>query len=58
MGKDLLNEFVNRGWLDRSVTEGYDPYYEPEWLPTDAWDGGGWDGDAGVPGEAFDGAWL
>ena len=31
MGKDLLNEFVRAGYLDASVTEGFDPYYEPSW---------------------------
>ena len=37
MGKDLLNEFVERGWLDRSVTEGFDPYFEPDWFAMDDW---------------------
>ena len=36
MGKGLLREFVEQGWLDRSVTEGYDPYYEPSWFASDS----------------------
>ena len=43
MGKDLLEEFVSNGWLDYSVTEGFDPYFEPSWYAdenprdSDAW---------------------
>ena len=42
MGKDLLREFVERGWRDCSVTERYDPYYEPSWAHTES-DDCGWD---------------
>ena len=45
MGKDLLNEFVRAGYLDASVTEGFDPYYEPSW----------WRGDEGY---VDDGDWV
>ena len=31
MGTALLKEFVEQGDLDRSVVDGFDPYYEPSW---------------------------
>lgn len=31
MTGQMLNEFVEQGYLDRSVTETFDPYYEPAW---------------------------
>ena len=62
MGKDLLNEFVNRGWLDRSVTEGFDPYYEPQWFGDSDWrDDDAWDASREVGagcGDVLAGAWL
>jgi len=37
MGKDMLQHFVEDGYLDASVTEGFDPYYEPSWFAEDGW---------------------
>ena len=33
MGKDILNSFVEQGFLDESVLEtSFDPFYEPTWF--------------------------
>ncbi|MBQ6390713.1 MAG: hypothetical protein IJH88_03720 [Eggerthellaceae bacterium] len=37
MGKDMLREFVSNGWLDGSVTEAFDPYFEPIWFTEGDW---------------------
>ena len=35
-----LNDFVEQGYLDSSVTEAYDPYYEPALTGGAYWDDG------------------
>ena len=37
MTVDMLNDFVDQGYLDHSVVDGYDPYYEPAWTGDDSW---------------------
>ena len=32
MSRDTLKDFVENGYLDASVTDSFDPYYEPSWL--------------------------
>ena len=38
MGTSELNGFVEQGYLEPSVTEKYDPYYEPKWVGGSTWD--------------------